>query len=271
MDFSVLKKIGMGVILGAASAFAVVELDYTQYATFQAHSSPNVEGANRELPKNSIGSRLRGGALYGPSKRVSINPDNNGDWDDMEVDADYRFSYLPIYGSIDKFVKSDIFVYQISFGIYNGIYSGTSLGINTKYFELGVTSFQRFTYQNYDYLGYKVAEGKDENGDPLMDIEYKEKKDKLVLHVGVGGYASLFLGSISFNYNGSVYRPHKSITINETNMLFSFDMPILFTNHFGISYKYSDTMDFQIGVTNMLIDFNGGNWSVSAGISLWSF
>ena len=88
---------------------------------------------------------------------------------------------------------------------------------------------------------------------------------------GAGAYASLFIKKVTLSYNGNVYRPNKSIIINDPIPEISFATPYLFTNNFLVSYWYSDTIEFQLGVTNLLVDFNGGNWSIMAGISLWTF
>lgn len=272
MDFSKIKTIGLGIACVTTTAFAAVGMDYASYATIETHSGPSVTGAHRALPQNSIGSRLRGGLLIGKSKRVNIDTQNGDEWESVNLDVDFRFSYLPVYGAIDKFVKGRILDYHIGFGISNGIYAGTGIGINTRFFELGVTSFQRFTYQTYDYLGFRINNATDENGNKLDDTEITESnKDKLVLHVGAGAYGSLFIGPITLSYSGDIYRPQKSISVNDNNVDFPFETPYLFTNHFGISYWYSDTVEFQVGINNMLIDFNGGNWFFTAGIALWSF
>ena len=76
---------------------------------------------------------------------------------------------------------------------------------------------------------------------------------------------------MTLSYNGNIYRPNKSIIIDKPIPEFKFATPYLFTNNFLVSYWYSPTMEFQLGVTNILVDFNGGHWSLTGAISLWSF
>lgn len=251
----------------ALSACASTKMEYAESATIDIYPGPSMQGISRLLPENTIGSRLRGGVAIGASEKIGLDSVyNKGDWDSVEVDARYKIKYLPVWGSIDKFVKGKLFTMNIGFGIYHGIYASTGFGINTKYFELGVQSFQRFTYESFNYHAYEKTE--DES---LEKIEDTNNNDKLVFQYGAGAYASLFIKSVTLSYNGNVYRPNKSIVINDPVPEISFATPYVFTNNFLISYWYSDTIEFQLGITNLLVDFNGGNWSLMAGVSLWTF
>lgn len=251
----------------ALSACASTKMEYAETASIDIYPGPSMQGISRYLPENTIGSRLRGGLSLGMSEKIGLDSVyNKGAWDSVEVDARYKIKYLPVWGSIDKFVKGKLFTMNIGFGIYHGIYASTGFGINTKYFELGVQSFQRFTYESFNYLAYKKQE--DES---LAEIKDEKNNDKLVFQYGAGAYASLFINKVTLSYNGNVYRPNKSIIINDPIPEISFATPYLFTNNFLVSYWYSDTIEFQLGVTNLLVDFNGGNWSLMAGISLWTF
>lgn len=251
----------------ALSACASSKFDYTEAITIDSYPGPSVQGINRYLPENSTGSRLHGGIIVGETEYIDLdNVKNKGDWDSLNIDAKYKIKYLPVYGSIDKFAKGDLFTMHIGFGICHGVYASTGFGINTRFFELGLTSFQRFTYQTFNYLGYEKQD--DGTLDTLNDWS---NNAKIVMQYGAGAYASLFIGPITLNYNGNIYRPNKSIVFTDPNPEFNFKTPYVFTNNFLISYWYSETTEFQIGLTNMLVDFNGGNWSLTAGISLWSF
>ena len=260
------KKIfltGAILMLGACSS---TRMNYAESIEMDAYPAPNSQGANRHLPENSTGSRLRGGVIGGFTDRVKLDAvHNTGDRDTLDVDARYKIKYLPIYGSIDKFVKGELFTMNIGFGINHGIYASTGFGINTRFFELGVNSFQRFTYQRLSFLAYeKKSKDEFEKLEAIND-------NKLVFQYGVGGFAGLFIGPITLGYNGSVYRPNMSLVINEPNPRFCFKTPFMFTNNFYVSYWYTDLLEFQAGVSNELIDFNGGNWSLNAGVSIWSF
>jgi hypothetical protein len=251
-------------MLGACSS---TRMNYAESIEMDAFPAPNSQGANRHLPENSTGSRLRGGVIGGFTDRVKLDAvHNTGDRDSLDVDARYKIKYLPIYGSIDKFAKGDLFMMNIGFGIYHGIYASTSVGINTRHFELGLSTFQRFTYQIINYLGYE----KDDEGN-LNKLENFDNENRLVFQYGAGAYASLFLGPVTLSYNGNIYRPNKSVIIDKPIPQFKFATPYLFTNNFLVSYWYNPTTEFQLGVTNILVDFNGGHWSLNAGISLWSF
>ena len=251
----------------ALCACSGTRMDYAETATIDAYPGPSMQGINRYLPENTIGSRLHGGVLVGTTKSRHLDSTyNKGDWDSVEVDADYKIKYLPVYGSIDKFVKGKLVTMNIGFGIYHGIYASTGFGINTKYFELGLSSFQRFTYETFNYLAYE-----EQDDGTFEKLEDTKSGDKLVFQYGAGAYASLFIGKVTLSYNGNIYRPNKSIIINDPIPEPSFATPYLFTNNFIVSYWYSETTEIQLGVTNLLMDFNGGNWSLMAGVSLWSF
>ena len=267
MPVKYLKFFVLTAIAVALSACASSKFDRTEAITIDANPGPNVQGINRYLPQNTVGSRLHGGAIAGETKYIDLdNVKNKGDWDSVAIDTKYKITYLPVYGSIDKFAKGDLFTMHIGFGICHGVYASTGFGINTRFFELGFTSFQRFTYQTFNYLGYE----KQDDGS-LDTLEDWTNNAKIVMQYGVGTYASLFIGPVTLSYNGNIYRPNKSIVFTDPNPKFNFATPYLFTNNFLVSYWYSETMEFQIGITNVLIDFNGGNWSLNAGISLWSF
>ena len=254
-------------IAAALSACATSKLDYTEATTIDAFPGPNVQGINRYLPENTAGSRLHGGVIVGKTKYINLNDvENKGDWDSVAIDAKYKIKYLPVYGSIDKYAKGEIFTMHLGFGICHGVYASTALGINTRFLELGLTSFQRFTYQTFNYQGYE-----EQDDGSFEMLEDWTNNAKIVLQYGAGAYASLFLGPVTLSYNGNVYRPNKSVVFTDPNPEFSFATPYVFTNNFLISYWYSETTEFQIGLTNILMDFNGGNWSLTAGISLWSF
>lgn len=262
-----LKFFALAAIAAALSACASSKFDYTETINIDAYPGPNIQGINRYLPENTTGSRLHGGIIAGKTDYIKLeNVENRGDWDSLDIDAKYKIIYLPVYGSIDKFAKGDLFTMSLGFGICHGVYASTGVGINTKHFELGLTSFQRFTYQTFNYFGYE----KQENG-TLDTLEDWTNNAKIVFQYGAGAYASLFLGPVSLSYNGNIYRPNKSIVFTDPNPEFNFATPYLFTNNFLVSYWYSETTEFQIGLTNILIDSNGGNWSLTAGISLWSF
>ena len=103
------KKIfltGAILMLGACSS---TKMKYAESIEMDAYHAPNSQGANRHLPENSTGSRLRGGVIGGFTDRVKLDAvHNTGDRDTLDVDARYKIKYLPIYGSIDKFVKGKL-------------------------------------------------------------------------------------------------------------------------------------------------------------------
>lgn len=251
---------------GLLCSCASTTMEYAKSLEMDAYPGPNVHGINRYLKENTTGSRLRGGVIASKVEHINLHDiENAEEYDSVAIDAKYRVHYLPVYGSIDKFAKGDLLTMSIGFGIYHGIYASTSVGINTRYFELGVLSFQRFTYQAINYSGYEKED------DTFKLLEDTDLKNRLAFQYGAGAYAGLFIGPVTLAYNGNVYRPNKSIIIDKQTPDFGFSTPILFTNNFSISYWYSPTMEFRLGVTNLLIDFNGGHWSLLGEIALWSF
>ena len=253
-------------IAGMLCSCASTKMEYAKSVEMDAYPGPNLHGINRYLKENTIGSRLSGGLLSSELDHVSLHDVQNPEkYDSVEVSVKYRLNYLPAYGSIDKFAKGDLFLMSIGFGIYHGIYSSTSIGINTRYFELGLQSFQRFTYQTINYSGYE------KDGDKFNLIEDTDHKNRLAFQYGAGAYAGLFIGPVTLAYNGNVYRPNKSIIIDKQTPEFPFSTPFLFTNNFSISYWYSPTTEFRLGLSNVLVDFNGGHWSLLGEVALWSF
>jgi len=241
-------------------------MEYAKSVEMDAFPGPSIQGMNRYMKENSTGARLHAGGIAGKVEHISLNGAHNKDeYDSVSIDAKYRISYLPVFGSIEKFTKGEILTMSIGFGIYHGIYTSTAIGINTRYFELGLTSFQRFTYQAINYSGFEKEE------DKFNKLEDMDSKDRLAFQYGAGAYAGLFLGNFTLAYNGNIYRPNKSIIIDNPTPEFRFTTPYLFTNNFTISYWYSPTLEFRVGLSNLLIDFNGGHWSFTGEISLWSF
>ena len=254
-------------LAGLLTSCASTKMEYAKEVEMDAYPGPNIQGINRYLKENTVGSRLHGGFIVSKLEHLGVDGvENKDEWDSVDVDSKYRITYLPVYGSIDKFAKGDLFMMNIGFGVYHGIYASTSIGINTKHFELGLSTFQRFTYQVINYLGYE----RDDEGN-LNKLENFDNENRLVFQYGAGAYASLFIGPVTLSYNGNIYRPNKSIIIDKPIPEFKFATPYLFTNNFLVSYWYSPTMEFQLGVTNILVDFNGGHWSLTGAISLWSF
>ncbi|MBR4916974.1 MAG: hypothetical protein IKZ45_07855 [Fibrobacter sp.] len=254
-------------LAGLLTSCSSTKMEYAKQVEMDAYPGPNTQGINRYIKENSVGSRLHGGFIVSKLEHTGVDGvENKDEWDSIDVDSKYRITYLPVYGSIDKFAKGDLLTMSIGFGIYHGIYASSSVGINTKYFELGVSSFQRFTYQIINYLGY----AKEDDG-TFTTLEDFGNENRLVFQYGAGAYASLFIGNVTLSYNGNIYRPNKSIIIDKPIPQFKFATPYLFTNNFLVSYWYNPTTEFQLGITNILLNFNGGHWSLNAGISLWSF
>lgn len=245
------------------SACAGTKMDYATMVNTDTKPGPNIHGTSKCLPKNSVGSRLSGGIVLSKEKRIKLDVENESPWDSVKLDARYHTSYLPVYGAIDKFRKGELFTMQVGFGIADGIYAQSGFGINTKYMELGIFSFQRFTYQNFKYVGYEV-DGKETN-------DMIENADKLVAQLGAGAFGSIFLGPITLGYNGNIYRPQASFWLKEKRPDFGLGMPYLFTNNFSVSFWATDDVEVYVNTTNLLVDFNGGNWSFAAGVSIWSF
>lgn len=245
---------------------ATSKMEYAKSFEMDAYPGPSVNGINRYLQENTTGSRLRAGFIAGGVEHVNLHDiKNEEEYDSVEIDAKYRIPYLPVFGSIDKFAKGDIATISIGFGIHHGIYASTSVGINTRYFELGLLSFQRFTYQAVNYVGFE------KDGDEFKSLKDTDRKNRLAFQYGAGAYAGLFVGPITLAYNGNVYRPNKSILIDKPTPEFKFSTPYVFTNNFSVSYWYSPTLEIRLGVTNLLIDFNGGHWSLLGEVALWSF
>lgn len=246
------------------TACAGTKMDYASMVNTEMKPGPNIHGPSKCLPKNSVGSRLSGGLVLSKEKRIRVDDvENDAPWDTVNVDAHFHTAYLPVYGAIDKFRKGDMFTMHVGFGIADGIYAQSGFGINAKYMELGVFSFQRFTYQNFKYVGYEV-DGKKTN-------DMIDNADQLVAQLGAGAYGSLFLGPVTLGYNGNIYRPQASLWIKKKRPDFNLDMPYLFTNNFSVSFWATKDVEVYVNTTNLLLDFNGGNWSFAAGVSLWSF
>ena len=227
-------------LAGLLTSCASTKMEYAKEVEMDAYPGPNIQGINRYLKENTVGSRLHGGFIVSKLEHLGVGRvENKDEWDSVDVDSKYRITC---------------------------IYASTSVGINTRHFELGLSTFQRFTYQIINYLGYE----RDDEGN-LNKLENFDNENRLVFQYGAGAYASLFLGPVTLSYNGNIYRPNKSVIIDKPIPQFKFATPYLFTNNFLVSYWYNPTTEFQLGVTNILVDFNGGHWSLNAGISLWSF
>ena len=264
MGFRAFKFTAFLAMILTATSFAIREMDYATYARIGAFPGAISLGAGMELPKHSKGARLSGGAVFGESKNVHVGGIyNEGDYKSKSVDANYRISHVPLFGSIDKFTKYDWLTINIGCGISDGIFSTSGIGFNMRFFEAGLTSFQRFTYQTNKISAFQVLDS------AIIDIS--EDKRKLVFQWGAGAYAGIFLGPIAIGYSGNIYRPVSSIAIDDFNLDYSFTLPYILTNNFTISYWISDKTEFSVGTTNLMVDFNGGNWSLFAEISLWSF
>lgn len=205
----------------------------------EVSEAPEVYGINRNLDKHSEIHRFHG--------RIGIEPEESiyldiPEWTDslnnpqgMITKGIYDFGGFRFECGWDVFYKWDLFVFGFGATISDDLHHHVSLGINTKYFEIGF--FMGFFHQ-YSLLSYK------DNDFKRTDIVKHFTETSLF----EGMYVALFFGDMFLNYSFSKYTPGlRSAAISNP-------IPSIGTHYITLGYRFKDAYEIVGGAIISVVE-----------------
>lgn len=160
----------------------------------------------------------------------------------------YRFKRFPITGSFDYFSKNELSLWGAGIGLDPYPFIRGSIGINSRYIEVGVTAYlnvsmntsnNKIEWVSHEYqgiaYGYENYTGKEEG-------EYQEFK----LHGGFGGFINFFpIKFIAISYAPFFYRPWWDDEVRDYEISFRF--PFIISQYFGVSILIAKHVQLSAG------------------------
>ena len=180
----------------------------------------------------------------------------------------YRFKRFPITGSFDYFSKNELSIWGAGIGLDPYPFIRGSIGINSRYIEVGVTAYlnvsmntsnNKIEWVSHEYqgiaYGYENYTGKEEG-------EYQEFK----LHGGFGGFINFFpIKFIAISYAPFFYRPWWDDEVRDYEISFRF--PYIISQYFGASVLIAKHVQLSAGATVYVGEsFKGRYWFFDSGI-----
>ena len=180
----------------------------------------------------------------------------------------YRFKRFPITGSFDYFSKNELSLWGAGIGLDPYPFIRGSIGINSRYIEVGVTAYlnvsmntsnNKIEWVSHEYqgiaYGYENYTGKEEG-------EYQEFK----LHGGFGGFINFFpIKFIAISYAPFFYRPWWDDEVRDYEISFRF--PFIISQYFGVSILIAKHVQLSAGATLYLSPaVKGSYWFFDSGI-----
>ena len=180
----------------------------------------------------------------------------------------YRFKRFPITGSFDYFSKNELSLWGAGIGLDPYPFIRGSIGINSRYIEVGVTAYlnvsmntsnNKIEWVSHEYqgiaYGYENYTGKEEG-------EYQEFK----LHGGFGGFINFFpIKFIAISYAPFFYRPWWDDEVRDYEISFRF--PFIISQYLGVSILIAKYVQLSAGATLYLSSaVKGSYWFFDSGI-----
>ena len=190
-----------------------------------------------------------------------------------DVDAEYSLGYPIVSGSFDYFVKSGLAIAGFGLGVDHGGYVDALLGINTKYFEIGVTGGFWVYPRYFAYHGQVLYCEYHWLDDDEFSMNAYHSSSDMGYSWFFGGFASAFIGPVTLYFSTSVYTPDPNYEGAGDDGMDSFhadfDFPMVITEYISVGYRFLENWEVRLGTANLFGDFPGWHWSFNGGVSYY--
>ena len=248
-----------------------VTAEYLSKAKMEVNPAPEMRGAG-EYFDAKYKFRYFGGVSLGPSSSQKIHGINNemSAWCDNEcrnvmknnnvlhqVNVEYNFEYSHINGSAEILLggKGPL-LWSLGLGINSGVYGFTSLGLNAKHFEVGISAGAWINNRGYEFEGINY------NFHHVPMVQGVESSSHLTGTSLLGFYTSLYFGSIGFDVSASMY----DVDFENENLS---KVPMVFTIYTAVSYRLNNRWRVRAGAVNLQGDgIENMVWSGFGGLEL---
>lgn len=219
----------------------------------EVNPAPEMRGAGEHMTSD-YQVRLSGGLNVGPSKKMEVKDIY---FDGSSVDFAYSLEYGIVNAAAELALKKNIFMINMGTGFNSGFYTFASLGVNTKYFELGLSGGAWWNNRDYDCEGDITV---------TSMLFFKENQDFFIhSHHGgavmLGGYAGVYLGDFGLEISASTYEGDMELE----DVPFS---PRVYTLYASASYRLNDHWRVRLGSVGVHGEnFDKRYWSGFGGVS----
>lgn len=260
---------------GCASA----NYEHVNQVSMEIPAGPEVRGAS-SYQKSKMGNlRISGNVHLGKSEKIDIKGITNepGDCKEMEdclqseftvdnhVDASYETSFPIVTGSLEYLYKDDIVLWSVGGAINDGFFAFASGGINTEFFEFGVSIGFWGYYRKFEYSGIDYSCSSDwEDNRHLYEDPFGDSNN-FGFALVPGLYAGAYYDKLSLNFSINTYKP--DLRYNTSELHAAFKLPSVISEYLTVGYKFNQRLELRIGAANVFGDFEGWHWSVISGLS----
>lgn len=249
-------------------------------------ATPEVRGVGKSLSSDTSVVRMALNVHVGAQEKEELSGIVNkrssckfrcDDAEDFElkedVDAEYSLGYPIVSGSLDYFVKTGLAIIGFGFGIDHGGYIDGLLGVNAKYFEIGITGGFWVYPRYFAYHGQELYCEYDWPGHDTFSANAFHASSDMGYSWFFGGFASVFIGPITLYFSTSVYTPdpnYEDVDDEGTDNLHAdFEFPMVITEYISVGYRFLENWEIRLGTANLFGEFPGWHWSFNGGVSYY--
>jgi len=223
-------------------------------ARLEVNPAPEMRGAGENMTTNRQ-LRFSGGVNAGASKNIDVDGVHNSDFKD--IDLDYSIEYGILNGAVEYAIKKKVFLINAGVGLNKGLYTFGSFGLNTSYFELGVSGGLWYNFRDFYCEGTQTT----------TTLIFFQETDDYANHSSrgaslmLGGYAAMYVGDFSFGVSASVYEAD----VESSDLSYP---PAVYTLYGTVGYRIDKHWAVRAGAVGLQGDgFDRAYWSGVAGVS----
>jgi hypothetical protein len=259
----------------AAISLFVIGCTQTRISSFVAEVSeaPEVHGFNTYQEPHTTAIRVSGMLNFDSKEDVNVDAKHQ-DWADSKTNENhyqvttintrgvYKIGGIDVEGKLDFLAKAGLATIGFGIGINDGIYHHLTLGINSRYLDIGAFAGLYHHHGNLKYNGSECStittcDPEDWDGFHGDKTEYK------ISFLG-GFYAGLILGDAFFNYSLSTYTPN--IDAHGEGLT----VPAIYSHYFTLGYRINRYIEINGGTVGSYIeDIGHWHWAGRTGLSFY--
>lgn len=265
----------IAIICIAAISLLLIGCTQTRISSFSADVSeaPEVHGFNTYQEPHTTAIRVSGTVNFDSKEDVDVDAQHR-DWADKKnkeghyeattfnTRGIYTIGGLDIEGKLDFLAKANLAVIGFGIAVNDGIYHHLTLGINSRYFDIGGFAGLyhhkgKITYSGSECSTVTTCEKEDWSGIHGNNSDYRIS--------GFGGlYAGVILGDAFFNYSFSTYTPN----INAHGE--GLTVPSIYSHYFILGYRINRYIEINGGTVGTYIeDVSHWHWAGRTGLSFY--
>lgn len=220
-------------------------------ASMEVNPAPEMRGAGEHLT-SSYRYRFSGNVNVGKKDDVPVE----GMFDESrKVDFETQIRYGYVSGSAEVLTHAGPLMFDLGVGVNSGLYTFLSLGLNTRFFEIGASAGLWNNFRKYHYEGY-TSKTELVFFTTTRDLDETSSTGKSFM---AGLYTGLYFGPISLEASVSYYGADFKVDDVGFDVL---------TTYLTANYHLNEHWTIRAGAVRLYMDMTDCEyWSGFGGVS----